>query len=46
LSSKEVNTYPYHFELYEVDATCDVPISDADRTKLFQSNAENVFGLL
>ena len=37
--------YPYQFELYEVDATDDVPISDADKKKLFQTNAERVFSL-
>ena len=37
--------YPYQFELYEVDATDDVPISDDEKKKLFQSNAERVFSL-
>jgi 2,3-dihydroxybenzoate decarboxylase len=37
--------YPYQFELYEVDATDEVPISDADKKKLFQTNAEAVFSL-
>jgi 2,3-dihydroxybenzoate decarboxylase len=37
--------YPYQFELYEVTATDDVPIGDEDRKKLFQTNAERVFGL-
>jgi 2,3-dihydroxybenzoate decarboxylase len=32
--------YPYQFELYEVDATDDVPIGDEDKKKLFQTNAE------
>ena len=37
--------YPYQFELDEVNATDDVPISDADKKKLFQTNAEAVFSL-
>jgi 2,3-dihydroxybenzoate decarboxylase len=37
--------YPYQFELYEVDATDAVPISDEDKRKLFQTNAEAVFAL-
>jgi len=37
--------YPYQFEPDEVTATDAVPISDADKTKLFQTNAERVFGL-
>jgi len=37
--------YPYQFEQYEVDATDDVAISDADKKKLFQTNAERVFSL-
>jgi 2,3-dihydroxybenzoate decarboxylase len=37
--------YPYQFELYEVDATDQVPISDEDKKKLFQTNAERVFAL-
>ena len=37
--------YPYQFELHEVDATDDVPISGEDKKKLFQSNAEAVFSL-
>jgi 5-carboxyvanillate decarboxylase len=37
--------YPYQFELDEVTATDQVPISDADRKKLFQTNAEHVFSL-
>jgi 2,3-dihydroxybenzoate decarboxylase len=35
--------YPYQFEVYEVDATDAVPISDGDKKKLFQTNAERVF---
>jgi len=37
--------YPYQFEPDEVTATDNVPISDADKKKLFQTNAERVFGL-
>jgi 5-carboxyvanillate decarboxylase len=37
--------YPYQFEPDEVIATDAVPISDADKTKLFQTNAERVFSL-
>jgi 2,3-dihydroxybenzoate decarboxylase len=37
--------YPYQFELYEVDATDDVPIDDEAKKKLFQTNAERVFSL-
>ena len=37
--------YPYQFEPDEVTATDAVPISDADKKKLFQTNAERVFGL-
>jgi 2,3-dihydroxybenzoate decarboxylase len=37
--------YPYQFEIDEVIATDSVPISDVDKKKLFQSNAEKVFGL-
>jgi 5-carboxyvanillate decarboxylase len=37
--------YPYQFEPDEVTATDAVPISDADKTKLFQTNAERVFSL-
>jgi len=38
--------YPYQFEPHEVTATDTLPISDADKKKLFQTNAERVFGLL
>ena len=37
--------YPYQFEPDEVTATDDVPISDADKVRLFQTNAERVFSL-
>src|SRR6185503_16605380 len=37
--------YPYQFELDEVIATDDVPISDENKKKLFQTNAERVFAL-
>jgi 5-carboxyvanillate decarboxylase len=37
--------YPYQFEQYEVDATDDVVISDENKKKLFQTNAERVFAL-
>jgi 2,3-dihydroxybenzoate decarboxylase len=37
--------YPYQFEIDEVIATDGVPISDADKKKLFQTNAETLFGL-
>jgi len=37
--------YPYQFEPDEVKATDALPISDADKTKLFQTNAERVFRL-
>jgi 2,3-dihydroxybenzoate decarboxylase len=37
--------YPYQFELSEVIATDNVTISDADKKKLFQTNAEKVFSL-
>jgi len=37
--------YPYQFEPDEVTATDNVPISDADKKKLFQTNAEKVFRL-
>ena len=34
--------YPYQFEPDEVTATDNLPISDADKKKLFQTNAERV----
>lgn len=37
--------YPYQFVANEVKATDDLPISDADKKKLFQLNAETVFSL-
>jgi len=37
--------YPYQFEPAEVTATDNVPISADDKKKLFQTNAERVFGL-
>ena len=37
--------YPYQFIKAEVTATDNVPISDADLKKLFQTNAEAVFSI-
>jgi 2,3-dihydroxybenzoate decarboxylase len=37
--------YPYQFEPEEVTTTDNLPISDADKKKLFQTNAERVFRL-
>jgi 2,3-dihydroxybenzoate decarboxylase len=37
--------YPYQFVPEEVKVTDDLPISDADKKKLYQTNAEEVFGL-
>jgi 2,3-dihydroxybenzoate decarboxylase len=37
--------YPYQFVAEEVTATDKIPISDADKKKLFQLNAEAVFAL-
>jgi 2,3-dihydroxybenzoate decarboxylase len=37
--------YPYEFNSEEVVATDNLPISDADKKKLFQTNAERVFNL-
>ena len=37
--------YPYQFLKAEVTAHDDLPISPADKKKLFQTNAERVFGL-
>jgi 5-carboxyvanillate decarboxylase len=37
--------YPYQFVPQEVKVTDDLPISDADKKKLYQSNAEKVFNL-
>ena len=38
--------YPYQFVPEEVKVTDNLPISDADKKKLYQTNAEQVFGLL
>ncbi|HEY6443606.1 MAG TPA: amidohydrolase family protein [Candidatus Acidoferrales bacterium] len=37
--------YPYQFVPDEVKVTDDLPISDADKKKLYQTNAEEVFAL-
>jgi len=37
--------YPYQFVPEEVRATDELPISDADKKKLYQTNAERVFAL-
>lgn len=37
--------YPYQFVPEEVKVTDDLPISDADKKKLYQSNAEQVFSM-
>jgi len=37
--------YPYQFVLEEVKVHDNLPISDADKKKLFQTNAETVFNL-
>jgi 5-carboxyvanillate decarboxylase len=37
--------YPYQFVPAEVRVTDDLPINDADKKKLYQSNAESVFRL-
>jgi 2,3-dihydroxybenzoate decarboxylase len=37
--------YPYQFVPEEVKVTDELPISDADKQKLYQLNAEQVFGL-
>lgn len=37
--------YPYQFVPEEVRVTDELPISDADKKKLYQTNAEEVFGL-
>ncbi len=37
--------YPYQFVPEEVAVTDNLPISDADKKKLYQTNAEQVFGL-
>jgi 5-carboxyvanillate decarboxylase len=37
--------YPYQFVPAEVKVTDDLPISASDKKKLYQTNAERVFGL-
>ena len=37
--------YPYQFVPAEVTMTDDLQISDADKMKLFQTNAEKVFSI-
>jgi 5-carboxyvanillate decarboxylase len=37
--------YPYQFVPEEVRVTDELPISDADKKRLYQTNAENVFNL-
>jgi 2,3-dihydroxybenzoate decarboxylase len=37
--------YPYQFVPEEVAVTDNLPISDADKMKLYQTNAEKVFKL-
>jgi 2,3-dihydroxybenzoate decarboxylase len=37
--------YPYQFVPEEVKVTDELPISEADRRKLYQENAERVFKL-
>lgn len=37
--------YPYEFVIDEVSMTDDIPMSDADKKKFFQTNAEAVFSL-
>lgn len=37
--------YPYQFDLEEVKATDAIPISDEDKKKLYQLNAEKIFSL-
>ena len=38
--------YPYQFVPEEVQVTDNLPISDEDKKKLYQTNAETVFGLV
>ena len=38
--------YPYQFVPEEVKVTDELPISDADKRKLYQTNAESVFSLV
>ncbi|HXR95554.1 MAG TPA: amidohydrolase family protein [Rhizomicrobium sp.] len=35
--------YPYQFDIAEVKVTDDMPISDADKKKFYQTNAERIF---
>ncbi len=37
--------YPYEFVIDEVTMTDDIPMSDADKKKFFQTNAETLFSL-
>ena len=37
--------YPYQFVPEEVKVTDDLPISEADKEKLYRTNAETVFSL-
>jgi 5-carboxyvanillate decarboxylase len=37
--------YPYQFVVEEVLVTDNLPISDTDKKKLYQTNAETVFAL-
>jgi 2,3-dihydroxybenzoate decarboxylase len=37
--------YPYQFVPEEVRVTDELPISDIDKRKLYQLNAERVFGI-
>ena len=38
--------YPYLYEQSEATATDNVPITNADKKKLFQTNAEKLFALV
>ena len=37
--------YPYQFDIAEVKVTDEMPISDADKKKFYQTNAERIFKL-
>ena len=37
--------YPYQYDAAEVKVTDDMPISDADKKKFYQTNAEKIFNL-
>jgi 2,3-dihydroxybenzoate decarboxylase len=37
--------YPFQFSANEVKTVDDLPISDADKKKLYQTNAERIFKL-